>query len=120
MDWNWLNGLTGAAIAAGLFFGGLIVKTWIIPWYVKRVDNKNVYWACFNAAKKADEYSDSKIGKSATDLAQNTLAMTACAAFCGAVEGSGLDVRAVFNEAMRLRADAKKIPIAQVKANLKK
>jgi hypothetical protein len=63
----------------------------LLPYYVKLVDNRKIRAACRRAAAKVDEYGDRKLGKTNFDALQDTLAMTAGAAFVGACEGSGVD-----------------------------
>ncbi len=89
MDW------TGLLIGAGLLVGGFFVKTWLIPFYVKHVDNRKIYSMVFLAARKADEYGEKKLGKDNFDALENTLAATAMTAALAACDGSKIDADAL-------------------------
>ena len=91
MDWTLIG------IGAGLMLAGWMITKIVIPWYVRMVPNNKVRALCRDAAKKADEYGDKKLGKSNFDALQNTLAATFGAAFVGACEGSGINPHVVIN-----------------------
>ena len=94
MDWQ------SMAVGFGFLATGWIVQKFLIPFYVKHVDNKKIYWLVYRSVKKADEYGSSKLGKETVDAVQNTAAMTAGVAFRASLEASGLDPRVAFDAVM--------------------